>query len=131
VIFIHHLNILSGDFKYNQINGNGILKLKNGELYEGDFVEGKFHGELLRGTYVGMLSARLPFSISSGITRSILYEGVGVYRYANGNVYYGEFLNNLPHGYGIYKYMNGDTYEGMPLVVCIYFISKVVYFVHP
>ncbi len=53
---------------------------------------------------------------------SIGYEGqsdavgqshvTGVNRYANGDVYEGQFMNNQKNGRGLYRYANGDVYEG-------------------
>jgi len=33
-------------------------------------------------------------------------------RYSNGNKYEGEFYNGKPHGKGIYTWANGEVYEG-------------------
>lgn len=32
--------------------------------------------------------------------------------YKNGDVYTGEYKNDLMHGYGIYLYSNGNCYKG-------------------
>jgi hypothetical protein len=41
-------------------------------------------------------------------------QGVGVLIYANGDVYDGQFHNNVPHGRGKYTYADdGETCEGM------------------
>lgn len=40
------------------------------------------------------------------------YEGKGRLRYADGEVYEGEFKANLYHGKGKLEYANGDVYEG-------------------
>ena len=32
--------------------------------------------------------------------------------YDTGDVYEGHFLNNKKNGYGVYKFADGDTYEG-------------------
>lgn len=32
--------------------------------------------------------------------------------YKNGNVYRGAFMNNKPHGKGIYTWANGEIYDG-------------------
>ena len=29
----------------------------------------------------------------------------------NGDVYEGDWLDNMKHGYGIYRFSNGDIYE--------------------
>jgi hypothetical protein len=37
-------------------------------------------------------------------------EGHGVYKYANGAVYSGEWKNNKHHGKGVYEFPNGTAY---------------------
>ena len=39
-------------------------------------------------------------------------SGNGVYTWANGERYEGEFENNLPSGYGTYYWPSGRTYTG-------------------
>jgi hypothetical protein len=36
-------------------------------------------------------------------------HGFGIYRWANGSVYEGEFKNDLKHGNGTITYLNGKT----------------------
>ena len=40
------------------------------------------------------------------------YHGRGVYRYADGNVYEGEWKDDKMHGRGVFRYADGDVYEG-------------------
>ena len=39
-------------------------------------------------------------------------NGEGVYTFADGSVYKGNFNNDMIHGYGLFSYRNGDKYEG-------------------
>lgn len=39
-------------------------------------------------------------------------NGEGVYKYSDGSLYSGTFLNGEKNGNGIYYYANGDIYEG-------------------
>ena len=39
-------------------------------------------------------------------------HGRGVYRYANGDVYEGNYKDGNMHGRGVYRYVDGDVYEG-------------------
>lgn len=39
-------------------------------------------------------------------------HGLGVYKYANGDVYEGQFKDGYMHGKGLYRFSDGDTYEG-------------------
>ena len=41
-----------------------------------------------------------------------MLHGEGVYSYANGDCYRGEFMNDLPHGHGVYILANGNIYSG-------------------
>ncbi len=38
--------------------------------------------------------------------------GKGVFTYANGDKYEGEYKNGQCHGRGVYSHANGDKYEG-------------------
>lgn len=37
---------------------------------------------------------------------------MGVYHYASGGKYKGEWINDKKHGYGVIQYANNDKYEG-------------------
>ena len=37
---------------------------------------------------------------------------IGVYKWKDGKVYIGEYLDDKKHGFGIYKMQDGRTYEG-------------------
>ena len=39
-------------------------------------------------------------------------SGHGIYRWADGSVYEGGFLNDLSSGYGIMRWADGDVYVG-------------------
>jgi hypothetical protein len=39
-------------------------------------------------------------------------SGKGVYKFANGDMYTGNFTNGKKNGVGKYNYANGDIYEG-------------------
>ena len=39
-------------------------------------------------------------------------NGKGTLKYANGDVYEGDFDEGVEHGKGTLKYANGDVYEG-------------------
>ncbi len=38
-------------------------------------------------------------------------HGIGCLKYVNGDVYEGEFKNDLRHGRGLHKYHTGHVYE--------------------
>ena len=39
-------------------------------------------------------------------------EGTGTYNNGDGSVYQGDFVNDQYHGNGIMRYANGDVYDG-------------------
>jgi hypothetical protein len=39
-------------------------------------------------------------------------HGRGVFKFSNGDIYDGEYKEDLKHGPGVYKYANGNLYEG-------------------
>jgi hypothetical protein len=41
------------------------------------------------------------------------YHGTGTYRYANGDVYSGEWERGMKHGAGTYRWADGTVYEGL------------------
>ncbi|HAX83597.1 MAG TPA: hypothetical protein DCY15_03700, partial [Ruminococcaceae bacterium] len=73
--------IYKGDFVDGKRTGRGKLEFSNGDIYEGDFVDGKCVGK-------------------------------GKYIWANGNVYEGNYLDNNFNGKGKLIWKNGDIYEG-------------------
>ena len=39
-------------------------------------------------------------------------DGKGLYTFANGKIYEGEFKNDLKEGYGVFKWPDGRIYAG-------------------
>jgi len=79
-----------GNFEMDKKTGNG--KYSSGNMtYEGFFepdeITGKGKVISVNGTYLG------------GIVKG-MKSGKGIYEYNNGNIYDGEWLNNLKHGEG-------------------------------
>ena len=56
------------------------------------------------GEYTGEMSGIYPFRKKNG---------KGIFKYSNGNVYEGEFKDDIFHGYGTYTYSDGRTYTGL------------------
>jgi hypothetical protein len=76
----------------------------NGNGYDGQFKDGKMHGQgessLASGNkYVGEY-------------KHGLFSGQGIYTTANGGKYVGEFKENKPNGQGTLTYANGDEHVG-------------------
>ena len=74
-----------GGFKAGMKNGQGVKTWPNGDRYEGAFVDDRKQGE---GRYTW---------------------GRGRWE---GDRYKGEYANDKRNGYGVYRYATGDVYEG-------------------
>ena len=102
------------------MHGKGTLSLPNGDVYSGEFVEGKRDGEgeckYNNGErYVGMwrneYALRLMKAvISSYFTSCSIKEGRGVYFFNDGRRYEGSFVGGEVRGQGECLYPNGDKY---------------------
>lgn len=73
-----------GHWSQDLRHGDGNQNYVDGRRYEGQFLEGQFHG-----------TARMEWVTSDGIT-----------------VYNGQYINGLKHGYGVYIWKDGRTYSG-------------------
>ena len=81
-----------GDFEFNKLCGNGILKSPNGEIYEGEIKNNLFNGY---GKYT--------FKNGNTYEGQFLYgvkKGKGVYKCLNKFEYDGDWDNDLPFGVG-------------------------------
>jgi hypothetical protein len=82
----------------------GKWTLPDGSIYEGERVNGEFHGK-----------GKLIFAngnVYEGDFVNGYRTGKGKYTWANGDKYEGDLVNNNQHGKGIYAYISGDKYEG-------------------
>ena len=73
-------NIFIGDWENGKMCGQGTLKYSNGNVYEGDWKENKMHGQ-------------------------------GTLKYSNGNIYVGSFIENQMNGPGVLTFSNGNIVE--------------------
>ena len=74
-------DVYEGDWKDGKGHGKGKCTYASGNMYEGDWKDGKKHGK-------------------------------GKHTWANGNVYEGDYKDGKKHGKGKYTWANGDVYEG-------------------
>ena len=92
---------------YNNNNkpyGEGIMTFSDGEIYEGEWKDGKIDG---KGTY--------NFSngnVYKGEFKDNGINGQGTFNYFNGDVCEGNFKNGRRDGKCVYKFSNGDVFEG-------------------
>ena len=78
--------VYRGEFKAGRKHGKGVKTWRNGDRYEGDFIEDRREG-------TGMYQ----WGRRSAWARQ---------RYTGG------YLNDLRHGYGVYEWPNGERYAG-------------------
>ncbi len=119
-----------GNFVDGKFDGKGTMFYKDGSQYQGNWKENQKHGEgtftdteglaqtgnWIDGTLEG--NAEIAAAIqeaSDGLTNcneSTCNSGKGIYTYADGTRYIGNFLNGNAEGSGTVFYTNGDRYEG-------------------
>ncbi|RWW23717.1 hypothetical protein BHE74_00023629 [Ensete ventricosum] len=76
----------------------------NGDVYEGEFHQGKCSGS---GVYCYYMSGRYEGDWIDG-----KYDGYGVETWARGSRYRGHYRQGLRHGFGMYRFYTGDMYAG-------------------
>ena len=95
----------SGKFENDVFSGNkGVLCDEKGNIYEGDFVNGKFEGyghyKMSNGdNYIGQF-------------KNGYFEGKGQLTDKKGNVFNGNFVRGQKDGFGLIVKSNGETIEG-------------------
>ncbi len=117
---------LEGRFVKGELNGKGIFR-SGKSIYEGDFINGerngigdvkteKYHykGEFKNNKFNG--KGEIEFFYDGQKYEGDFYEneiyGEGVYKWKNGDVYYGCMKNGKMDGFGKYIYNSGLIYEG-------------------
>ena len=86
-------------------HGKGKFTWADGSFYEGDFVEGVFHGA---GTYYFKEYNK---TYNGAFTNGKI-EGPGEMKWKDGREFYGTFVNGKEEGEGTFKYANGNFYIG-------------------
>ena len=97
-------DIYRGDFTDGKITGKGRYEWAHGSIYEGDFLDGMRDG---KGKFTWNYG-----DVYEGNYVKDLRRGKGKFTYANGEVYEGEFKDNKMHGEGKYTWPDGRYYEG-------------------
>ncbi|MFH5923129.1 MORN repeat-containing protein [Roseomonas xinghualingensis] len=118
-----------GNFTGGRINGPGARIMANGDLYQGEFRDGRAAGRgtlQFRGsdgsTYEGEFRDDLPNGQGvrswrngaryTGAWVAGVRQGTGTMNYGNGTSYTGAWRNNQRSGIGTMNYGGGTTYEG-------------------
>ncbi|MEJ6007638.1 hypothetical protein WG899_18980 [Paucibacter sp. AS339] len=96
--------VYEGDFKDGLRQGHAVLRGGNGFIYEGDFVGGKPSG-------AGKARFGNGDSYEGGY-RAGYMDGEGQYRWAQGDVYQGQFSASRPAGQGELRFTRGGVYRG-------------------
>ena len=82
----------------------GIHQWTNGSKYQGQFLNGLFHG---KGVYNWSNKKMYDGNWVNG-----KMNGKGKFIYQDGSIYEGEFVDGKKSGYGVYKWENDKYYEG-------------------
>ena len=88
----------------NERHGKGVLKLKSGSSYTGEFKNNKFNGN-------GKFNYKSG-AVYEGSFKDDKFEGYGSYTQPNGNYYVGNFKNDKFNGLGENKTIDGKEYKG-------------------
>ncbi|EGR28566.1 radial spoke head protein, putative [Ichthyophthirius multifiliis] len=97
-----------GNFLNNLRHGEGTFLYDNGSKFEGkwennEFKQGNYHLKIENEEYF-LNSGFWINKIKKGIEQRYFFQEKGLYK--------GEFLNGKMNGFGIFKYANGNVYEG-------------------
>ena len=115
-----------GQFKMDNINGKGRIITKNGEEYEGDWIDNRANGFGVYKNKEVKYEGKWKNDRQEGIGNETWNDGTnyngefiegqktgqGKFKYADGSNYIGSFLNNQLHGRGKYCWTDGREYFG-------------------
>ena len=114
-----------GSWRHNKFTGWGREKYKNGEMYEGKFINGKLNGKGIYkddySLYIGDFKKSVKHGYGELFTDDFHYvrnfnndklDGRGRIEIYGKGIYEGNFNKEQINGYGVFKYCNGDYYEG-------------------
>lgn len=85
-------------------DSSGTLRLEEGDVYDGDWKDGKQHGH---GVFV-----TLDGDIYNGGWNEGAYHGYGVFVWSAGKVYRGDYVNGQRHGHAVMTWPYGANYQG-------------------
>ena len=91
--------VLNDQWKNDKFSGWGRESRCNGDVFEGKYENGSLNG---KGIFLNEKKCKY-----------INIEGVGKFKWKNGDVYKGQVKFGKMHGNGIYKFKNGKEYKGI------------------
>ncbi len=97
-------SIKNGCVSGNCINGFGKVIFENGDIYEGNWVNGKKEG---KGTFT-----YTNIGIYTGQYANDVRSGKGKFSFLNGDIYEGSWVDDKIQGQGTYTFKSGETYIG-------------------
>lgn len=119
--------VYQGEFKYDLIEGQGVYYFDKKQKYVGEFKNGMRHGEGMifdkkgkvtsqgifeNDAYLGAISYYGQSADATGCLHGDCEEGYGLYRYTEGDRYFGDHANGTREGFGTYYFQNGNKYIG-------------------
>jgi hypothetical protein len=88
----------------NNLTGWGKIECSNGEVYDGEFIDGRAEGNA---TFTRASGAKYVGKWKNGNP-----NGKGREKCPDGAEYEGDWVNGMSHGYGAYKWNDGSTHTG-------------------
>lgn len=95
-----------GDFVDDRKEGKGCQELLNGLVYQGSFLNDKFHGN------GSLMDKNSSYIYNGGFVNGKKECSNGSETYKGGETYQGEFSNGMKHGIGVYKTKTDYIYHG-------------------
>ncbi|HMQ48999.1 MAG TPA: caspase family protein [Saprospiraceae bacterium] len=93
-------------------HGRGVKVLGNGKAQSGWFEAGRFVSENEQVETTAKQAAENQEAPTTGCISGDCFAGQGLYIFANGTLYNGEFQEGEIHGAGLCYYQDGSKYEG-------------------
>lgn len=113
-IYTGNISIPLGTFetsKKDKMTVNSLTKLAIIEYQSGDYYEGYMNSDFSR-EGIGIYKFNDKISEYKGFFNNNEFEGWGIYKYKNGEVYEGGFKMGFKHGFGKYSYSNNTEFIG-------------------
>ncbi|RYH30389.1 hypothetical protein EON65_05335 [archaeon] len=112
-------DVFVGDFKEGRIHGTGKMTYKNGSIYEGEYARGNMEGT---GKFTSPGG-----HVYVGQWKRGQMNGQGVFTSPSGDRYEGEFVDNQKWGKGKFIYASGSVYEGQFIEDTIEGLGRLIY----